>query len=525
MGRHRAIQVLLAFSLLYVSIGVAGCGLWDRHNSHTGHATITVDDGADPIEGASVTLNGHTDATNAQGQVTFSNVPIGDYTVTAAKTGYASGSVDITIADGETATATVTLSRQFGGATITVNDGTDTIEGASVTLNGQTNATNAEGQVTFSNVPVGDYTVTAAKTGYANGSAAITIADGETATATVTLTRQFGNATITVNDGTNTIEGASVTLNGQTNATNAEGQATFNNVPVGDYTVTAAKTGYTSNSVDISITDGATATATVSLTRQTGNATITVDDGADPISGASVTLNGQTLTTNALGRVTFSNVPTGPYTVSATAANYDGNTADITVAYGETATAAISLSRQTGDVSVWVFDHSNFATMGNVSMSGVGVTMYGRTVVTNSYGCADFTNVPTGTYTATASYTGFVTNSISVTVTHGRTLDTGYVPGTSYRILLDKPVADQITITALCNDDSPLVGATVKITNQSSGSSMSGTTNASGQVTFNNVANGNWTVLVTPADYLYPNSSTITVTDTNNTFVIKSQWW
>ena len=29
MGRHRAIQVLLAFSLLYVSIGVAGCGLWE----------------------------------------------------------------------------------------------------------------------------------------------------------------------------------------------------------------------------------------------------------------------------------------------------------------------------------------------------------------------------------------------------------------------------------------------------------------------------------------------------------------
>ena len=411
-----------------------------------------------------------------------------------------------------------------GEVIITVNEDTNPLEGATVSLNEQIVTTDAAGQAAFSDVPASNYTATAAMAGYENNTAVITVKGGKTATATILLTPLPGNVIITVDDGTNPLEGATVSVGGRSDTTDMLGQVGFD-LSAGTYTITASKDGYTENTAGITVTNGGNATATVSLTQQTGNATITVNNGVNPINGASVTLNGQTLTTNGSGQVTFNNVPPGQYTVSATAANYNGDTAQITIAFGTTATATISLTRQTGNISVWVFDHSNFATMGNVIMSGVNVTMNGQTVPTNSYGHADFTNVPTETYTATASYTGFLTNSISVTVTNGRTLDTGYVPGYSYQILLDKPVAGQVLITALRNSGAPLVGATVRITEQSSGLYMTGTTNASGQVTFNSVASGAWTVNITPADYLYPMAFTMNVSETNNTFTFQSIWW
>lgn len=407
-----------------------------------------------------------------------------------------------------------------GHATITVDDGTDPVEGASVTLAGDTKTTDADGHAIFSDVATGDYTVTASKSGYADGSAEIKISQDQATTATISI-GPAGGAKITVNDGTALLSGAVVTLNGNTLNTDNTGVVTFADVPVGEHTASAVKSGYTSGSAKVTVAANAVAEATISLVRQTGAATITVDDGAHPISGASVTLGAQTLSTGADGLVTFSNVPTGPYAVSASKVDFDSNTVTITVANQTTVTATIALSRQTGNVVIFVRQNPNYQ-----AISGASVTLDERTVTTSSDGRADFAGVPTGTYNATVSAAVFQTKTVSVTVTAGGSY--------SCDVLMDRKEG-QVVLTALrTSNGSPVVGATVHMYYPATEAKMptsptitkSGTTDANGQVIFaDGVVIGDWWIVVAPNEALPPVGSLHTVTADTVIIPITSMWW
>jgi type II secretory pathway pseudopilin PulG len=283
-----------------------------------------------PVNGASVTLSGGpesisvTGTSDSSGEVTFVNIPPGSgYTVTV--TSPASGSqTGVTVVSGGTANVTVDL--PTGSLVVTVNSGGQNQSDATVTLSGGpmgitvSGTTDGSGQVTFLNVPTGSgYTITASKGG-ASVSQGKTIVAGSN-TATLTLP----SLVVTVNSGGQNQPDATVTLTGGPAAlnvsgtTNASGQVTFLNVPVGSgYTITASKNG-ASVSQSKTIAAGSN-TATLTLP----SLTVTVRRSGVNQSSATVYLLGGPLglqvtgTTNGSGQVTFLNVPQGSgYTVKA----------------------------------------------------------------------------------------------------------------------------------------------------------------------------------------------------------------
>lgn len=82
--------------------------------------------------------------------------------------------------------------------------------------------------------------------------------DVPTASVQITLTKkaeESGNISVNVSDESgSSISGAEVSITGaseQVGTTNSEGVVNFNGVPIGDYTVSASKSGYTSSSTEV----------------------------------------------------------------------------------------------------------------------------------------------------------------------------------------------------------------------------------------------------------------------------------
>jgi phosphatidylinositol-3-phosphatase len=90
------------------------------------------------------------------------------------------------------------------------------------------------------------------------------------------------------------IAGATVSYSGGSATTNGSGAYTLTNVVPGTYSVTASATGHTSQSAQVSVTAGATATQNFTLASQPGMITGTVMDSVTnaAISGATVSIGG-----------------------------------------------------------------------------------------------------------------------------------------------------------------------------------------------------------------------------------------
>ena len=138
--------------------------------------------------------------------------------------------------------------KTMGNISVDVTDGENAISGATVTLtdaDSQTKSetTDEEGNVLFEDVDNGEYTLEISKEGYATITESIVVA-GVDLDLDATLIA-IGDLTITVDDGTNAIEGATVVIGETTQTTDSNGEVEFGNMPYEDYTATISKEGYT----------------------------------------------------------------------------------------------------------------------------------------------------------------------------------------------------------------------------------------------------------------------------------------
>lgn len=132
--------------------------------------------------------------------------------------------------------------------------------------------------------------------------------------------------TVTEVGSNNPISGVIVSCGGITATTITDGKYQLDNIPSGQQTLTATKSGYELYSQSVNIESG-TITKNIVLTANSSNAnlegTITDSETNQPLFNVKVTVAGMTDYTDGSGHYQFSSVPVGQQTISAQLADYD----------------------------------------------------------------------------------------------------------------------------------------------------------------------------------------------------------
>ena len=153
-------------------------------DDHT--VTVTVKDGDAVLSGATVTIGSKSETTGANGVAVFEELDDGEITIQVSKTYYTTKSETKTV-DRKHTNFTISLVHEKRNLSISVTDGENAIEGASVAIGDITGTTGNAGGCTLSNVLDGEHTITATKEGYENYSDTIT-SDSTHSSFTITMT-------------------------------------------------------------------------------------------------------------------------------------------------------------------------------------------------------------------------------------------------------------------------------------------------------------------------------------------------
>jgi hypothetical protein len=224
------------------------------------------------IVGASVGFGGGTATTDANGNYTLTGVPVGTVQLVASASGFQNATQSVTVAGGKTSTANFTLAAAPAGGTVTgkiTNASTGGIvTGATVSWSGGSTTSNTSGIYMLTNVTAGTQNITAVKTGYLSRTLAVGVTGGATSTLNIPIATAGKISVKVVTSSGAAVSGATVTIKGGVIATTVSGLSgstgffTTNWIPIGTYTVTVAKSGFTTQSKTTSVSSGVTTSLT-----------------------------------------------------------------------------------------------------------------------------------------------------------------------------------------------------------------------------------------------------------------------
>jgi inhibitor of cysteine peptidase len=218
------------------------------------------------------------------------------------------------------------------------------------------------------------------------------------------------------------LSGVSVALGGSSSATTqtaSDGTYSFSGLTKGSYTVTPSMSGYTFNPQKATVaitnkdmTESFTATALYSI-----SGTVTL--GSSPLSGVTITLSGTakgSTTTNSDGSYSFTNLQKGSYTVTPSKTGYTFSPPNSTVTLNKNVSGLKFTATALPTYSI-----SGTVTVGNTPVAGVTVTLSGATgtgtpVTTGADGAFSFSGLLKGSYTLTASKTGYTFSRKTVSI-------------------------------------------------------------------------------------------------------------
>lgn len=144
------------------------------------------------LSGATVSWSGGSTTSNASGIYTLTNVTAGTQNITAVRTGYLSRTLAIGVTGGATSTLNIPIATAGKISVKVVTSSGAVVSGATVTIKGGVIATTVSGSsgstglFTTNWIPVGTYTVTVAKTGFATQTKTTTVSSGVTTSLTFT---------------------------------------------------------------------------------------------------------------------------------------------------------------------------------------------------------------------------------------------------------------------------------------------------------------------------------------------------
>ncbi len=388
--------------------------------------TVQMADAASP-SGVTLTVmeTGATTTTDSQGQFSFTGLPLGTYTLRAQKDGYAAVQQSVTVRTGAPASVSFTLARARGRV-----EGTALLEGesnhAGISLSlletGATATTDAQGRFAFTSVAAGTYTLEARRSGYALSQQSVTVREDQPSTLSFTLARERGGVVgvLQLGDGAVPVD-ITVTLAGTAFSarTDTSGQFSFSGVPTGTYTLEARKERYATTQRTVEVRAGEQTQVQLTLLIAHGHiAGMVLLEDAPTRSGISVALvqNGAGTTTDAQGRFSFNDLPTGTYTISAWWSGYDVQEQTVQVRYQETTNVTITLRRARGIVT------GTLLLEGGHDHAGISVSLSGHdaTATTDPQGHFVLQGVPEGHYTLTARKAHHAKAEAALEVSAGR---------------------------------------------------------------------------------------------------------
>jgi hypothetical protein len=139
---------------------------------------------------------------------------------------------------------------------------------ATVSWSGGSTTSNTSGIYTLTNVPAGTQNITAVKTGYLARTLAVGVIGGATSTLNIPIATAGKISVKVVTSSGAAVSGATVTIKGGVVPTTISGSSsstgffTTNWIPVGTYTVTVAKSGFTTQSKTTTVSSGVTTSLT-----------------------------------------------------------------------------------------------------------------------------------------------------------------------------------------------------------------------------------------------------------------------
>ena len=393
------------------------------------------------------------------------------------------------------------------------------LSGVAVNLSGTRNAsvlTGADGRYSFSELPNGgSYTVTPSKRHYTFAAPSLTfsnLSNDQTTDFTATLNRHTVGGRITKADGT-PIAGVSVALSGSqiaTATTDSGGNYSFSNLPAGGtYTLAPSKTHYTFTQPSRTLEDlsaNQIADFTGAPVSYTVGGRVTKADGSG-LAGVTVTLGGSqagTTTTDGSGNFSFSLQAEGNYTLTPSKSLYNF------------APPSRTLNNLSGNQTInFAATLQMFSINGRVvnaggnAISGVTLQLSGSqsgTATTDANGNYSFANLPaTGSYAVTPSKANHSFTPPSQTFNNLADNKTANFTGT----LVNYQIGGRVTAA----DGTGLGGVNVSLSGSQTGSA---TTDSGGNYSFTVLAEGNYTVTPSKADYSFsPASHSFTLLGSN----------
>ena len=436
-------------------------------------ATFFVNDGTDPLEGATVTVEGYPDLTTNVSGIATIDLPNGSYDYTVSLAGYDTVTGSFTVADGPES-IDVVMSETTYTATFSVTDGSNPLQGATVSIDGESDITTDASGIATIELTNGTYDYTVSLANYDTVTGSFTIADA-TETVDVVMTLSIYTATFTVTDGANPLLGATVSITGESDlTTDASGIATID-LPNGTYDYSVSLDGYDTVTGSFTVADGPES-IDVTMSETTYTATFSVTDGSNPLQGATVSIDGESdITTDASGIATI-DLPNGTYDYTVSLANYDTVTGSFTITDAtETVDVVMTLSIYTATFTV---------TDGANPLLGATVSITGESDLTTDASGIATIDLPNGTYDYSVSLDGYdtVTGTFAIADT----------PESIDVVMSQSIYTATFTIT---DGSDPLEGATISIDGQSDI-----TTNASGAATID-LPNGTYDYTVSLSGY------------------------
>lgn len=231
--------------------------------SIVGHVTTS---SGSPLQDATVTTASATAVTDVNGAYTLANLSATTQQVTASLAEYGASTQTVAVTAGASTSLNFVLSPNVAttgslSGTVTNLATSGGIAGATVSYAGGSVVANGMGQFTFSNLAAGTYSMTATANGYLSRTFTVNIVGGTNPAANFQLSTA-GTLGGTVTSGGLPLAGATVTITGGMLPTTAQvltgstGTYYSNWIPIGSYTVSVSKSGYTTQTVNSNVNVG-----------------------------------------------------------------------------------------------------------------------------------------------------------------------------------------------------------------------------------------------------------------------------